>query len=93
MAGDMHNTSLNVSLPDSLASFVAERVAEGGYASASDYMRELIHRAQKEREEDERLEQLILEGIDSGPGIEATPEYWAKKRAELIERHGGKSKR
>ncbi len=31
----------------------------------------------------ERLEELLLEGVNSGPGEVATPEYWARKKAEL----------
>jgi hypothetical protein len=29
------------------------------------------------------LDRLVLEGVDSGPAIEATPEFWAELRAEL----------
>jgi antitoxin ParD1/3/4 len=34
--------SMNVSLPDSLKSFVDEQVARRGYATGSEYVRELI---------------------------------------------------
>jgi hypothetical protein len=34
------------------------------------------------------LERLVLEGVDSGPAIEATPEFWAELRAELHRDHG-----
>ena len=39
-----------------------------------------------EEEEQERLEALLLEGLDSGEGIEVTPEFWKELRAELVER-------
>jgi hypothetical protein len=29
------------------------------------------------------LERLILEGVDSGPGIEVTPEFWEDIRSEM----------
>ena len=33
----------------------------------------------------EHLELLLLDGLNSGPGIEATPEYWRKKHRTLLE--------
>lgn len=37
------------------------------------------------------LEELLLAGVNSGPGIEATPEYWRQKRTTLLDRHEQKS--
>jgi len=38
----------------------------------------------------QKLEALLLEGLNSGEPIEITPEYWEKKRRQLIERHAEK---
>jgi antitoxin ParD1/3/4 len=76
---------MNISLPDPLKEFVEAQVRAGGYSSASEYIRELIRRAQKEHSEEE-LERLLLEGLKSGEPIPVTPEYWAKKRAKLASR-------
>jgi hypothetical protein len=35
----------------------------------------------------EQLESLLLEGLYSGDSIEATPDYWAMKKQQLIERY------
>lgn len=35
-----------------------------------------------------RIDQLLLEGLDSGDPILVDSEYWKRKKAELIERHG-----
>jgi hypothetical protein len=35
----------------------------------------------------DHLEELLRAGLNSGPGIEATPEYWREKRRALLERH------
>jgi antitoxin ParD1/3/4 len=86
MATDKPITTLNVSLPESMKSFVEGEVAAGGYTSASEYMRELIRRAKKEREEQGSLEKLILEGLDSGPAREITPQYWKQLKASLAAR-------
>lgn len=33
-------------------------------------------------EENARLEALLIQGLESGPGIEVTPEFWEELRAE-----------
>ena len=77
-------TSMNVSLPESLRRFAEERAAKG-YSSVSEYFRELLRDDQK-RALQERLEGLLLEGLDSGDPVEATPEYWKELRARVAER-------
>ena len=61
----MATTSLNISLPEALKEFVHERVAEKAYSNPSDYIRTLIREDQKRRAE-EKLEDLLLEGLASG---------------------------
>jgi len=34
----------------------------------------------------EQLEKLLLAGVNSGPGIESTPEYWSRKHRLIDER-------
>jgi hypothetical protein len=37
----------------------------------------------------DHLEELLLQGLDRrGSGVEATPEFWANKEAELVARYG-----
>jgi antitoxin ParD1/3/4 len=54
-------STMNISLPDALKSFVDEQVAKRGYATSSEYVRELI-RADQDRE---RLRKLLLDGAAS----------------------------
>ena len=84
-------TSLNISLPTSLKEFVETQVQESGFSTPSEYIRNLVRDDQKRRAE-EKLEALLLEGLNSGEPIEITPEYWEKKRTQLIERHNKKKK-
>ena len=77
----MGNTSLNVSLPEGLKAFVKERVAEGRYSTPSDYVRELIRSDQK-RQAKERLDQLLLEGLET-PAEEVSPEYLEELRRDV----------
>ncbi len=77
--------TMNIALPESLKSFVHERVADGGYSSVSEYVRELIRADQKQRQQ-ERIDALLLEGLNSGSPIEVNPEYWEAKKRKLAER-------
>mgnify|MGYP002630836622 CR=1 FL=1 len=54
-------TTMNVSLPDELKTFVDTQVNNGGYGSTSEYVRDLIRRAQDR----ERLRSALLEGASS----------------------------
>lgn len=51
---------MNISLPDTLKSYVDNRVARDGYGTASEYFRELI-RQDQQRKEQEQLERAQLE--------------------------------
>ena len=79
--------TMNIALPESMKQYVQERVSEGGYSSVSEYVRELI-RADQQRKSEERIDALLLEGLDSGKSIEVTKEYWEDKKRKLSERLG-----
>ena len=87
----MANTSMNVSLPEALKDYVQERVAEGTFSNPSDYVRALIREDMRRREE-EKLDALLIEGLNSGPAEPMTAKDWADIRADLEEhiakRHG-----
>jgi antitoxin ParD1/3/4 len=61
-----------------------------GFSTPSEYVRALVREDQKRRAE-EKLEALLLEGINSGEPIKISPEYWEKKRRQLVERHSKKT--
>ena len=81
----MPNSSIDVSLPEALSAYVQERVAEGAYRSPSDYIRALVREDMKRRAE-ERLDELLLEGLNSGPAKPMTERDWAELR-EGLEKH------
>jgi antitoxin ParD1/3/4 len=64
-------STINVSLPDALKSFVDEQVAGRGYSSSSEYVRELI-RADQERQQ---LRKLLLDSAAS-PATAADDAYF-----------------
>jgi len=86
MGSESELTTMNVSLPRSQREFVVAEAARTGCTTTSEYVRRLIHWARARAEQDE-LERKLIEGLDSGAPIEATPEYWETKRQELRARH------
>jgi antitoxin ParD1/3/4 len=75
-------TTLNISLPDSMRAFIDEQIAQGGYSTASEYIRDLIRQAQKQAAQ-EKLDILLLEGLASGEPIEVTDQWWQEKQERL----------
>lgn len=80
----MAATTMNISLPESLKTFVDEQLE--GYGSASEYVRELI-RADQKRLERDKLEKLLLERLQKGTELEFDIK---DVRAELSRRLGKK---
>lgn len=74
--------TMNISLPDVLRKFVDRQVAQAGYGTISDYVRDLIRQDQV-RQAEARLADLIQEGLESGPARPVDRRYWAAKRAKL----------
>jgi antitoxin ParD1/3/4 len=68
--------SMNISLPEPLMEFVDGQVAAGCYSSVSEYVCELI-RADEKRKAEERLETLLLEGLQSAE-TELIPADWSE---------------
>lgn len=71
--------TMNISLPDSLKAFVEEKVAEGGYSTSSEYVRELIRREQDRS----TLRGLLLEGASSPPDTDADDGYFRRLRQRI----------
>ena len=75
---------MNISIPESLREFVEGQVRDGGYGSASEYVRELI-RADQRRKAEEALEAALLEGLN-GHDSPLAAEDWATIRKEAVAR-------
>jgi antitoxin ParD1/3/4 len=75
-------TTINISLPESLKTFVDKSVKEGGYGTTSEYFRELLREAKKQKARD-NLETQLLEGLASGPSKEMTSTDWSNIRKEV----------
>lgn len=68
-------STMNISLPDELRSFVDAQVSVGDYTSSSEYVRELL-RKEKDRV---RLRELLLEGAASPPSEHAWDDAYFEK--------------
>ena len=75
-------TTMNISLPDALKSFVDEQVASRGYGTSSECVRELIRKDQDRQ----RLRVLLLGGAASAATAPADREYFDGLR-ERVRRH------
>ncbi len=82
--------TMSISLPDSLKIWAQEKAENGDYSTPSDYIRSLI-RDDKARSL-QKLEAMLLEGLESGNPVLDTPESRAafrNKAQEIFARQKG----
>ena len=79
-------TSLNISLPQALKEYLENQVRDGSYSTSSEYIRALLREDQKRRTQG-KLEDALLEGVNSGAPTQVSSPYWSRKRRELTSRH------
>jgi antitoxin ParD1/3/4 len=65
-------STMNISLPDTLKSFIDEQVSQRGYGTSSEYVRELIRKDQERLQ----LRSLLLAGATSSPTASADGAYF-----------------
>jgi len=75
-------STMNISLPDSLKSFVDEQVTTRGFGTSSEYVRELIRKDL----DCQHLRGLLLEGAQSDPAAPADDSYFDGLRARVQNR-------
>ena len=81
---------VNISLPDQMRQYIDERIREGEYNTTSEYFRDLIRDDQKRRA-GERLETLLLRGLES-PASEWTQDDVDHIKNAVRERLAAKQK-
>ena len=65
-------TTMNISLPEALKTFVDEQVSQRGFGTSSEYVRELIRKDQ----DGMQLRGLLLAGAETEPAQPATQAYF-----------------
>jgi antitoxin ParD1/3/4 len=90
----MATKTMNIALTDELNAFVEEEVKSGNYGNTSEFFRDLLRERKKLRAQ-EKLEELLLEGLRSGEPISITPEYVKEKLERLVTKakQAGKTKK
>ena len=73
---------MNISLPETLKTFVDERVANAGYGTSSEYLRELIRRDQDRL----HLHNLITDGAKGQVMGDADAQYFSNLRNQTSKR-------
>jgi antitoxin ParD1/3/4 len=76
-------TTLNISLPEPLQEYIDGKVAECGYSTPSEYIRQLIEEDQQ-RSARQQIDALLIEGLESGAPIEITDGWRQRREAELL---------
>ena len=83
--------TMNIALPETMTEYIQSRVSEGGYSSASEYIRTLI-RADQQQQAHAALEVEILKGLRGG-ATPMTPEDWRDIRQEVRRRHASRKQK
>jgi len=81
-------STMNISLPDTLKSFVDEQVSQRGYGTSSEYVRELIRKDQDRLQ----LRELLLAGAASSPAAPVDGAYFEglRNRVRKVTKAGSK---
>jgi antitoxin ParD1/3/4 len=75
-------STMNISLPEALKSFVDEQVNSRGFGTSSEYVRELIRKDQERLQ----LRGLLLAGASSKPADAAEGAYFEALRGRIRKR-------
>lgn len=70
---------MNISLPETLKSYVDMQVTDRGYGTSSEYVRDLIRKDQDRQ----ALRHMLMEGATSQIGATADTDYFAGLRANI----------
>ncbi|MDX1296926.1 MAG: type II toxin-antitoxin system ParD family antitoxin [Pseudomonas sp.] len=77
-------STMNISLPEALKSFVDEQVGQRGYSTSSEYVRELI----RKDHDRQHLRGLLLAGAESAPTAPVDGAYFESLRDKVRNAQG-----
>lgn len=78
--------NINISLPESMDSYIEEQLKTYGYSNISEYLQYLINQDQQ-RKAKVNVENLLLEALDSGETTEMTSQDWSEIRQKVRKNH------
>jgi antitoxin ParD1/3/4 len=76
-------TKIQVMLPDAASQFIQTQISSGQFASPSEYLGFLVEQARAEAAR-QKLDDLLEEGLNSGPPIQFSAEWWQQRKSELL---------
>ena len=76
-------TTVNLDLPEELQQFVNGQAEAGRFDGPAAYIQALIERAKNGKE---RLEALLIEGLESGDPIRLDADEWSRIRRDVEQR-------
>ena len=76
---------MNISLPDTMRTKIEKEIEAGGYGNNSEFVRDAVRELLNKRQ-NERLEMLLLEGIESGKSTPFTKEDLENIKTRGLER-------
>ena len=81
--------TMNISLPGPMKDWVNAKTADGRYANASDYVRDLIRKDQERSDKIANMQRLVDEGLASGISTNSMDDILAeaKSRHEASKNH------
>ena len=82
----LKTNAMNVSfpIPQELEHYVKLQVQSGNHASVADYFLALLHRDCQKKITQEKLKELIQEGLNS-EAESVTPDYWQNLQMSVLE--------
>jgi antitoxin ParD1/3/4 len=83
---------MNISIPKPIKAWLEEQIEKGGYASASEYIGELL-RAEQNRKIRDRVDSELRSALDSGPATPMTADDWEEIRRQGQKRLRSRKKR
>ena len=85
--------AMNIFIPDEMKAFVEQEAARRGLGTVSKYMRVLIRGVQERQAERDRVDALLLAGLNSGPATPFSADDWESIRQEVHRGHAARQER
>ena len=71
--------TLSISLPEAMKTFIDDQVADRGLETSSEYIQALVRNEQQRA----KVRQMLLDGLNSGPGEIADADYFERTRQRI----------
>jgi len=75
--------AVTILIPEEMMEFVTKQRKKKGYLNVSEYFRSLLRTAQ-EKESVEKIEDLLMKGLEAGDDNKFTREFWRDLKTEAV---------